>query len=95
MKKASIISKQGKPELGMVVGQVARWLRSNGYAVTADAATREFCPDCAPAEREDLPGVAPDFVIVLGGTARCSPPPGAWRAPASRSWASISARWAS
>jgi NAD+ kinase len=77
MKKASIISKQGKPDLGNVVGQVAGWLRRNGYAVTADEATREFCPDCEPAEREDLPGVAPDFVIVLGGdgtmlsTARC------------------------
>lgn len=77
MKKASIISKLGKPDLGKVVGQVAGWLRRNGYAVTADAATREFCPDCEPAEREDLPGVAPDFVIVLGGdgtllsTARC------------------------
>jgi len=77
MKKASIISKQGKPELGMVVGQVAGWLRRNGYAITADAATREFCPDCAPAEREDLPGIVPDFAIVLGGdgtllsTARC------------------------
>jgi NAD+ kinase len=77
MKKASIISKLGKPDLGKVVGQVAGWLRRNGYAVTADAATREFCPDCEPADREDLPGVAPDFVIVLGGdgtllsTARC------------------------
>ena len=67
MKKASIISKQGKPDLDKVVGQVAGWLRRNGYAMTADAATLEFCPDCEPAEREDLPGVAPDFVIVLGG----------------------------
>jgi len=77
MKKASIISKQGKPELGRVVGRVADWLTRNGYAMTADAATQEFCPDCEPAEREALPSVAPDFVIVLGGdgtllsTARC------------------------
>ena len=77
MKKASIISKQGKPELAKVAGQVADWLRRHGYVITADAATREFCPDCEPAEREDLPTVAPDFVIVLGGdgtllsTARC------------------------
>ncbi len=77
MKKASIISKQGKPELGKVVVQVAGWLREHGYAITADASTREFCPDCEPAEREDLARVAPDFVIVLGGdgtllsTARC------------------------
>jgi NAD+ kinase len=76
-KKASIISKQGKPELGRVVGRVVDWLTRNGYAMTADAATQEFCPDCEPAEREALPGVAPDFVIVLGGdgtllsTARC------------------------
>jgi NAD+ kinase len=77
MKKASIISKQGKPELAKVAAQVADWLRRHGYAITADAATREFCPDCAPAEREELATVAPDFVIVLGGdgtllsTARC------------------------
>jgi NAD+ kinase len=77
MKKASIISKQGKPELAHVVVRVAAWLSRNGYAMTADAATREFCPDCEPAEREDLSSVAPDFVIVLGGdgtllsTARC------------------------
>lgn len=67
MKKASIISKQGKPELGKVVVQVAGWLRAHGYAITADASTREFCPDCEPVEREDLAGIAPDFVIVLGG----------------------------
>src|SRR6476646_2295877 len=67
MKKASIISKQGKPELGKVVVQVAGWLRDHGYAITADASTREFCPDCEPAEREDLARVGPDFVIVLGG----------------------------
>ncbi|HEX4603468.1 MAG TPA: NAD(+)/NADH kinase [Candidatus Angelobacter sp.] len=77
IKKASIISKQGKPELGKVVGRVAEWLRNNGYAITADATTREFCADCEPAERADLPRSAPDFVIVLGGdgtllsTARC------------------------
>ncbi len=77
MKKASIISKQGKPELAKVAVQVADWLRRHGYAITADAATREFCPDCEPAEREELATVAPDFVIVLGGdgtllsTARC------------------------
>ena len=67
MKKVSIISKQGKTDLGEVVGQVAGWLRRNGYAITADSSTREFCSDCEPAEREELSNVAPDFVIVLGG----------------------------
>jgi NAD+ kinase len=67
MKKASIISKQGKPELAKVAAQVVDWLREHSYAITADASTREFCPDCKPSEREDLATVAPDFVIVLGG----------------------------
>jgi NAD+ kinase len=67
MKKASIISKLGKPELGKVVGQVAGWLRRNGYVITADAATLEFCPDCEHVDRENLASAAPDFVIVLGG----------------------------
>jgi NAD+ kinase len=67
MKKASIISKLGKPELGKVVVQVAGWLRRNGYAITADAATLEFCPDCEHVDRENLASAEPDFVIVLGG----------------------------
>jgi NAD+ kinase len=77
MKKASIISKQGKPEIGKIVARVAGWLRRNGYAFTTDLATSEFCPDCELAGKEDLSRVAPDFVIVLGGdgtllsTARC------------------------
>ena len=77
MKKASIVSKQGKPELGPVASRVASWLRDHGYAVTADAATLDFCPDCKLAERDALAHESPDFVIVLGGdgtllsTARC------------------------
>jgi len=67
MKKASIVSKQGKPELGKIVAQVVDWLRRNGYTITVDDATREFCSDCEVVSREELASVAPDFVIVLGG----------------------------
>jgi NAD+ kinase len=67
MKKASIISKLGKPEVGKVVGQVVGWLRSHGYAITADAATLEHCSGCEHVDRENLASAAPDFVIVLGG----------------------------
>lgn len=67
MKRASIISKQGKPELEKVVREVGAWLNSNGYSITADRVTRAFWPDAAPAEREDLVEARPDFVIVLGG----------------------------
>ena len=67
MKKASIISKLGKPEVGKVVGQVVGWLRSHGYAITADSATLEHCSGCEHVDRENLASAAPDFVIVLGG----------------------------
>jgi NAD+ kinase len=77
MKKAAIVSKQGKPDLSKVAGQVSGWLRDHGYTVTADAAAREFCPGSQTVERDDLVQARPDFVVVLGGdgtllsTARC------------------------
>jgi NAD+ kinase len=77
MKKASIISKQGKPELGPVVRQVTGWLRTHGYAVTVDESAHEFCSECEVVERAELIKAKPDFVVVLGGdgtllsTARC------------------------
>lgn len=67
MKKASIVSKQGKAELGKVAIRVASWLKQHGYSVTADAATLEFCPDCEHVDRENLAEARPNFVIVLGG----------------------------
>ncbi|HEY6305378.1 MAG TPA: NAD(+)/NADH kinase [Candidatus Angelobacter sp.] len=67
MKRASIISKPGKPELGRVAGEVGQWLRTHGYSVTADSAAREFCPECEPAERDQVVEKRPDFVVVLGG----------------------------
>jgi NAD+ kinase len=67
MKRAAIISKRGKDGLAPIVKQVTGWLRSHGYSVTVDASSREFCPECALAEREDVPKTNPDFVIVLGG----------------------------
>ncbi|HEX7286509.1 MAG TPA: NAD(+)/NADH kinase, partial [Candidatus Angelobacter sp.] len=67
MKRASIISKQGKPELETAVRQAGSWLLDHGYSVTADAVTRQFLPQAEPAEREDLVDKRPDFVVVLGG----------------------------
>jgi NAD+ kinase len=67
MKRASIISKQGKPELARLVREVAGWLVEHSYAITVDAVAREFWPDGELAEREDLVDKNPDFVVVLGG----------------------------
>jgi NAD+ kinase len=67
MKRASIISKPGKPELGVVAREVTSWLLAHGYSVTADAAAREFCPECELADREHVAEKRPDFVVVLGG----------------------------
>lgn len=67
MKRAAIISKQGKAELAPVAKQVTSWLRGRGYTVTVDTPAHEFCPDFAIAEREEVQKTRPDFVIVLGG----------------------------
>lgn len=67
MKRASIISKQGRPELPTIVRSVATWLRDHDYSITADTVTREFWPEGEPAEREELVEKNPDFVVVLGG----------------------------
>ena len=67
MKRAAIISKQGKPELGRIVRELTSWLRDHGYAITVDAVTNQFCEEVEVTEREELVGKKPDFVIVLGG----------------------------
>ena len=67
MKRASIISKQGKPELAHVVREVASWLVEHRYSVTVDSVSREFWPQGELAEREDLVNKDPNFVVVLGG----------------------------
>lgn len=67
MKRAAIISKPGKPEVGEIVRRIAVWLRAHGYAVAADSSSKEFCDFCEPIEREDVAKTHPDFLIVLGG----------------------------
>jgi len=67
MKRASIISKQGRPELPTIVQSVGTWLRDHDYSITADKVTREYWPQGEPAEREELVEKHPDFVVVLGG----------------------------
>jgi len=67
MKRASIVCKQGKPELERIVRELAGWLTSHQYRITVDSVAHEFWPNAELAEREDLVSKSPDFVIVLGG----------------------------
>lgn len=82
MKKASIIAKPGKPELGHLAHEVTGWLRSHGYSVIVDEVTWEFCRECQMVDRGRVAQEHPDFVVVLGGdgtllsVARCVAPAG-------------------
>jgi NAD+ kinase len=67
MKRASLISKEGKPELEQAVREVTGWLRKHGYSITVDEIAHRFCPDCEIVERDHLEDAKPDFVVVLGG----------------------------
>src|SRR5215813_9990514 len=67
MKRASIISKEGKPELEKVAREVGAWLKNHGYTVTVDKISQPFVSGCDVVEREDVATVRPDFVVVLGG----------------------------
>ncbi|MBZ5522301.1 MAG: NAD(+)/NADH kinase [Acidobacteriia bacterium] len=67
MKRAAIISKPGKPEMGQVVREVTGWLRQHGYELAMDSVTAGFCEGCQPTERAEMIRQKPDFVMVLGG----------------------------
>ncbi len=67
MKRAAIISKPGRPELGRIVQELTTWLRNHGYTITVDAVTSEFFKDAEVVDAEKLVATKPDFVIVLGG----------------------------
>jgi len=67
MKRASLISKEGKPELERVVREVTGWLKAHKYSVTVDEISFRFAPDCQLIKREQLEDAKPDFVVVMGG----------------------------
>lgn len=67
MKRASIISKQGRHELSVLVSGVAKWLRDHGYSITVDEVSQKYWPQGELADQEDLVEKNPDFVVVLGG----------------------------
>jgi NAD+ kinase len=67
MKRAAIISKPGKPELGRIVHELTTWLRDHGYTITVDTVTSQFYENAEVVNAPELVAKMPDFVIVLGG----------------------------
>jgi NAD+ kinase len=62
----AIISKPQKPELTELLPELQQWLQARGYTVVMDANSAEYI-GCAACPREDMPGLNPELVIVLGG----------------------------
>ena len=66
MPYVAIISKPQKPELTELLPNLLRWLEDHGYTTAMDANSADYV-GCAPCPREDMPGLNPELVIVLGG----------------------------
>jgi NAD+ kinase len=66
MPYVAIISKPQKPELTALLPELLTWLEAHGYTAVMDSNSAEYigCPACP---RDDMPGLNPEFVIVLGG----------------------------
>jgi NAD+ kinase len=62
----AIISKPQKPELTELLPELQTWLQARGYTVVMDANSAEYI-GCVACPREDMPGLNPELVIVLGG----------------------------
>jgi NAD+ kinase len=66
MSYIAIISKPQKPELTALLPELLKWLEEHGYTPVMDHNSAEYigCPGCP---RDDMPGLNPELVIVLGG----------------------------
>lgn len=65
---AAIISKPQKPEVGGILAELIPWLGERGFGCVLDPESAAyFSVDGPSTPRAELPGMAPDLVIVLGG----------------------------
>jgi NAD+ kinase len=67
VKTVAIVAKPAKPELHTIGPEVVQWLLERDYRVFVDEEGAAYVPGLEVVEREDIPTVKPDFVVVLGG----------------------------
>jgi NAD+ kinase len=67
MKTVAIISKPGKPELGVFLPDLVRKLKEYGYQALLDPESAVFLPGNPVIQREAIAAAKPEYVIVLGG----------------------------
>lgn len=67
MLQAAIISKPQKPEVAGILGDLVAWLKEHGYEYLLDPDSAAYLDAPNPIEREDMPKLQPNIVIVLGG----------------------------
>lgn len=67
VKSVGIVSKPNKPEIKQIASGLVQWLEGHGYKVFVDKETAACAPGSEVAEREQMAGRKPEFVVVLGG----------------------------
>jgi NAD+ kinase len=67
MRPIAIISKPQKPELAVILPELTVWLRAHGLTPLLDPISASYVSSAKSIARHDMPGHAPELVIVLGG----------------------------
>ena len=66
MRRVAIIAKPQKPELDTILPELLQWLRQREFEAVLDCTSAAYV-GAQGTERVDMPALAPELVIVLGG----------------------------
>lgn len=67
MQRVAIVSKPNKEELSTILPDLVEWLKRHDYDPVLDDESGAYCQAAPVVKREELPGLEPSLVIVLGG----------------------------
>ncbi len=67
MTRVAIVSKPRKEELAGLLGDLIGWLRERGYEPLLDHESGKYTTAAPAVDRDELPSMSPELVIVLGG----------------------------
>ncbi len=67
MTRVAIVCKPHREELKRLLPELIAWLRKHGYEPVLDREGGSYTTAAPAVDRADLPGDAPELVIVLGG----------------------------